>query len=189
MKELLKIFFALFFICLITFSTINVFAADTVISNQTNSTNSTNTTKIVTKNAVVQPMSLSVSVSVTPESVDFGNLTANGGENTYANAAIVQVRAFNFIFGGGGTLSVRADSAFTMINDNSKTIALNNFKYDCPTVSLGKTAFTTTDSEIAQYSPPFIGTVRKTYYLNYYLTIPYGTDPGNYTTTVYYTAT
>ena len=196
MKELLKVFFVLFFISLVTFSTISVFAEDSSNFDQlngvnnTNSTNSTNSTnKTVTGNAIIQPMSLLVSVTVTPGNVDFGHLVAGGSEGTITNAATVQVRATNIIFGGGGELSIRSGGAFTRGTDTSNVIALNNFKYECPTVSLNKTAFTTTNSEIDQYSAPFIGTVRKTYYMNYYLTVPAGTTPGNYNTTIYYTAT
>ena len=189
MKELLKIFFALFFICLMTFSTINVFAEDSDISNQTNSTNSTNstnTTKTVTKNAVVQPMSTSVSVTVTPSSINLGTLMADGLENTYTGAAAVRVRAYSLF--GSGTLTVRAAGDFTKGTDISKTIALSNFKYNCSGY-VDKTPFTTTDTEIDTYFSWILGSYDNTYTMNYYITIPTGTDPGIYNTTIYYMAT
>lgn len=184
MKELLKIFLALFFICLITFSTINVFAADTVILNQTNSTNSTNTTKTITKNAVVQPM-VATGITVTPTTINLGTLPADGKEYTFTSAANVTVTAWALLV-DDGNVTVRASGNFVNSADTSKTIPLTNFKYGCQGY-VDKTSFTTSDSLVANYDVILYS--RITYHMDYYLTIPTGTDPGTYTTTIYYMAT
>lgn len=190
MKELLKIFFVLFFISLLTFSTIGVFAEDSNSSNlindtnSTNSTNSTNTT--VTKNAVVQPMSISTSITVTPSSVNFGSLPADGLEYTYAGVTTVQVSATGLWILTPGNVTVRAGNDFTRGTDTSRIISLNNFKYDCSGDSVvAKTSFTKDDVAIDQFYPI---SNQYAYTLHYYLTIPKGTDPGVYNTTITYTA-
>ena len=186
MKEVYNMFVVLLILSVITISVISVSADDLNSSNSTdNSTNSTNVTKNLTKNAGIQPMSLSTSISVTPKTADFGNLTADGTEHNITNAATVQVNATNFIWGGGGTLSVRASGDFI---NGTNSIPLSNFKYECPG-NVSKTSFTTDDSPIDQYAPPFIGTIRNTYHINYYLTVPTNTYPGTYSTTIIYTAT
>jgi hypothetical protein len=189
MKDLLKIFLVLFFISLLTFSSISVFAEDLNISNQTNDTNATNSTTNGTKNVasdgIIQPMSLTTSISVTPQNINLGTWPADGTEHTITNAATVQVNASNFIFGGDGQLRVRASGDFA---SGTNTIPLSNFKFDCPG-NITKTTFTTSDIVIDDYSPPFIGTIRNTYHINYYITVPPGTYPGTYSTTIIYTAT
>lgn len=194
MKELLKIFLVLFFISLITFSTLSVFAEDSDTSNQTNDTNETNKTneinKTVANDAVIQPMaSTSVSINITPQSVNLGTWPADGAEHTYSGITTVQVHATGWwgFFNTSGDLTVRAKGDFTRGTDISKTISLSNFKYDCPNY-VSKTPFTTTDSEIDQYAAGWGGNTY-IYTINYYLTIPTGTDPGTYNTTIIYTAT
>lgn len=184
MKELLKIFLVLFFISMITFSSISVFAEDSGISNQTNNTNSTKNTTI-TNNAIIQPMSISVSIDVNPSSINLGTLPADGVERTYNGATTARVQAL----GLSGYLYIRAVGDFTMGADTSRRIPLNNFQYSCPEVSADKTSVTTADpgSVIHRYTY-FLG-YDHTYYMNYYLTIPTGTDPGTYNTTIIYTAT
>ncbi len=191
MKELLKILSILIFISIITFSTINVFAEDSDNSNQINNTNSTNTenetNKTVTSNAVVQPMSFSASINITPQSpsiLNLGTWPADGAEHTYIGATNVTVNASWIL---NGNLTVRAADDFTRGTDTSRTIALSNFKYDCPGYVNSKTSFTTTNSLIDDYS--WNWNWYHTYTMNYYITIPVGTDPGTYNTTIYYTAT
>ena len=182
MRELYSIFCVTLILVILTISMLSVSADNSNSSNITeNSTNSTN----VTKNAGIQPMSLGTSISVTPQTADFGTLNADGAEHTLTNAAVVQVNASNFIFGGDGTLSIRATGDFI---SGTSSIPLSNFAYECPG-NVTKTIFTTTNSPIDDYSPPIIGTVRNTYYLKYYLTIPVNTVPGTYSTTNIYTAT
>ena len=190
MKELLKIFFVLFFISLMTFSTINVFAEDSNSSNlindtsSTNSTNSTNTT--VTKNAIVQPMSVSTSISVTPSSINFGSLPADGLENNYSGVTTVEVTAFQFL--SSGNLTVKAND-FTRGTDTSRTILVSNLKYDCSgDAAITKRSFTNNEALVDTYSWAILKEYDCTYTLHYYLTIPVGTTPGNYNTTIVYTA-
>ena len=185
MKDRYNILFAVFSIIFIVASIFSVYADSSNSSNVTNSTNSSNITKNITKNAIIQPMSLSTSISVTPPTANFGTLDADGTEHSLTNAAVVQVNASNFIFGGDGTLSVRATGDFT---SGTNSIPLSNFAYECQG-NVTKTTFTTVNSPINDYSPPIIGTVRNTYYLKYYLTIPVNTAPGTYSTTIIYTAT
>ena len=186
MRELYSIFCVTLILVILTISMLSVSADNSNSSNITgNSTNSTNVTKNVTNSAGIRPMSLSTSILVTPQTADFGTLDADGAEHTLTNAAVVQVNASNFIFGGDGTLSIRATGDFI---SGTSSIPLSNFAYECPG-NVTKTIFTTTNSPIDDYSPPIIGTVRNTYYLKYYLTIPVNTVPGTYSTTIIYTAT
>lgn len=184
-KDRYNILFAVFSIIFIVASIFSVYADSSNSSNLTNSTNTTNVTRNLTQNAIVQPMSLSTSISVTPQSVSMGPWDANGDEHYVPNAATVQVNASNFILGGDGTLSVRATGDFT---SSTSSIPLSNFKYEC-LGNVSKTLFTTTNSQIDSYSPPIIGTIRNTYHINYYLTVPVGVDSGTYSTTIIYTAT
>jgi hypothetical protein len=184
MKEFLKIFSVLFLISSLAFGSISVFAENTSVPDTINNTNDTNNTnEIVTDNAVIQPMSISVSLTVTPTTINLGNLAADGQEHIYTGATTARVEAI----GLSGYLYVRATGDFTRGTDTSRTISLNNFKYDCPEVSVGKTQFMTTDQTIHRYTY-FLG-YDHTYDMNYYLTIPTGTDPGTYNTTIIYTAT
>jgi hypothetical protein len=184
-KERYNIIFAVFAVIFVIASIFSVYADSSNSSNLTNSTNTTNITRNLTPDAIIQPMSLSTSISVTPPTADFGTLDADGAEHTLTNAAVVQVNASNFIFGGDGTLSVRATGDFT---SGTNSISLSNFAYECQG-NVTKTTFTTTNSPIDDYSPPFIGTIRNTYYMKYYLTVPVNTAPGTYSTTIIYTAT
>lgn len=187
MKELLKIFFVLFFISLITFSTISVFAEDLNNSNQTNVTNSTNSTnKTVTKNAIVQPMSVLISLDVSPDTINFGGLPADGREYPYSGVTTVDVSATEILW-DTGSLTVKAND-FTRGTDTTRTILVNNLKYDCSgDVSLNKRSFTKNDVTIDTYPGALWRTYQGTYNLHYYLTVPVGTDPGNYNTTIFYT--
>ncbi len=186
MKELFKIFFVLFFISLITFSTISVFAEDLNNSNQTNVINSTNNNssgnKTVTKNAIVQPMSIWVSVTETPSTINFGSLVADGVEHTYINATNVTVSAVGIT----ADLYVSASDDF---KSGSNSIPLSNFKYTSldSSYTTTKKSFTTSNELVGTYAYLLVGS--KTYHMNYFLTIPEGTEPGTYTTKITYTAT
>jgi hypothetical protein len=186
MKEMLKIVVILLFLSLITFSSISVFAENAYNSNQTNSTNDTNVTNkttnaTVTNNAVIQPMSLYVSLTISPSTtVNFGTLTADGTEHTFTGATTAHVTSWL----GNGGLYVR--SSGNLIS-STNSIPLINLKYDCPGYA-SKTQFSTTDSLIDQYNSGLFG-YDYTYTMNYYLTVPTGTYPGTYNTTIIYTAT
>ena len=184
-KERYNIIFAVFAITFVIASIFSVYADSTNSSNATNTTNTTNVTQNLGGNAIVQPMSLSTSITVTPDTVNMGPWDADGAEHYISNAATVRVRATNFIFGGGGTLSVRATGDFT---SGTNSIPLSNFKFECPG-NVSKTQFTTSNSQIDDYSPPFIGSITNTYHINYYLTVPVSADSGTYSTTIIYTAT
>lgn len=189
MKELLKIFSVLFFISMITFSTIGAFAEDSGISNQTNDTNNTNKTNQTRSNTSVdgsiQPMSVWVELTVNPiPSVNLGTLAADGVEHTYTNVTSVRVRSWL----GNGELRVRATGDFININNASQTIPLNNFQYDCPGY-VTKRSFTTTNYVIDQYNAGLLNIYDETYYMNYYLRVPPPTNSGTYNTTIIYTAT
>ncbi len=182
MKELLKIFSVLFFISLITFSGMNVFAEDLASSNHMNDTNITNTTNgtntTVTSNAIVQPMT-ATGLTVTPTSINLGVWPSDGIEHTYTSVTNVTVTAWGLT----GNLTVRASGDFI---SGTNRIPLNNFKYDCPGYINSKTSFTTVDSIIDDYT--YLIYYHTTYTMDYYLTIPIGTTPGTYSTNITYAA-
>ena len=181
MRELYNILYITLILTILIVSIFSVYADDYNSSN--NSTG--NTTDIiktnVTNNAVVQPMSLSISVNVTPSSVNFGTLNADGNEHSYTNTDVT-VTAIGF----STNLYIKASGD---LSSGTNTIPLSNLEYSCadsdPVIS--ETGFTTTNTLIDSYSYFLINS--KTYNVYYYLTIPPGTDSGNYNTTITYTAT
>ncbi|OEC87099.1 MULTISPECIES: hypothetical protein [Methanobacterium] len=181
MKESYNILFAVFSIIFIVASIFSVYADSSNSSNSTNTTNTTNVTRNLTGNAVVQPMSIWVSVSETPTTINFGSLNADGTEHTYTSATNVTVSAIGL-----------SASLYTSVGGNfvssSDTIPVSNFKYSCSDASpaISKTSFTTTPTLVDTFSYFLVNT--KTYRMNYYLTVPVNTQPGTYSTTVIYTA-
>lgn len=153
------------------------------LNNDTNSTNSTNNTKSnASVKAPIQPMSVTVTVTANPTSLNFGAVNADGLEHTFTGATTVRVQAL----GLSGDLYVRASGDFINSANASQKIPLTNFKYDCPGYA-AKKPFTTNNELIHHYTYFLI--YDTTYTMNYYLTIPTYTDPGVYSTTVIYTAT
>lgn len=198
MEEKYNILFAALIIAFISVSILCVYADDSNSSNSTNnSTNSTNVTKKVTKGAIVQPMSTSsTSIQVTPQEVNMGPWNADGTQHIISNAATVKVHAEAGWFSRkDGYLYVRASGNFVSSTNPSSTISLGNFQYRCPGYVDTMTTFSTTDYPIYHYYPdiyfPLLGLYGSdyTFNMNYYLTIPVGTEPGIYSTTIIYTAT
>lgn len=184
MKERYNIIFVVFAITFVIASIFSVYADSSNSSNSSNSTNSTNSTNI-TKNAsksiVVQPMSILPDVEATPSTVNFGNLTADGTEYNFTRVTTVTVSS---LVGSGG-LYISASGDFT---SGTNRIALNNFKYSGQYSggTISKKAFTTGNELLKSYSGLFHS---ETVYMDYYITVPEGTEPGTYTTTITYTAT
>ena len=181
MRELYNILYITLILTVLIVSIFSVYADDSNSSN--NSTgNTTNPIKTnVTNNAVVQPMSWSISVDITPSTVNFGAFDADGSEHAYTGTDVT-VTAIGF----SANLYVRSAGD---LSSSTNTIPLNNFKYSCSDADpvISKTAFTTTNTLVDSYSYLLINS--KTYNMYYYLTIPPGTDSGNYNTTITYTAT
>ena len=181
MRELYNILYITLILTILIVSIFSVYADDYNSSN--NSTgNTTNTIKTnVTNNAVVQPMSWSISVDITPSTVNFGSLSADGNEHTYAGVTNVTVSAIGF----SADLYVSASGDLVKGTSN---IPLNNLKYSCSDADpvIGKTPFSTSNTLIDNYYYLIISS--KTYNMDYYLTIPAGTDSGKYNTTITYTA-
>jgi hypothetical protein len=151
-------------------------------ANITNSTDSTNQTIDASVDAPVRPMSVWVSLTVTPTSVNLGSVDADGVERTFTGVTTARIRALGF----SGNLFVRASDNFINSANSSQIIPLNNFQFDCPGY-VTKRPFTTTNQLIHEYNYFLIYDVN--YTMNYYLTVPRYTDPGVYSTTVIYTAT
>ena len=187
MRESYNIFCITLILTILIVSIFSVYADDSNSSDSTGNNTTNNTKANITNNAVIQPMSISPSVSINTTSVDLGNLDANGIEHTYSGITTVHVTAYALLI-GSGDLYVRSTGDFTNGADTSKTIPLNNFQYSCPTVSSGKKSFTTTSTSIYHYT--ILGfTYDQDFIMNYYLTIPSGTDAGKYNTTIIYTVT
>ena len=181
MKERYNIIFAVFAVIFVIASIFSVYADSSNSSNSTNNTNSTNVTKNASKSIIVQPMSILSNVEADPATVNFGNLAADGTEYTFTRATTVSVSS---LLGSGG-LYVRASGDFT---SGTNRISLSNFKYggQYSGGTISKKAFTTDDEILKSYSGLFHS---ETVYMDYYITVPEGTEPGTYTTTITYTAT
>lgn len=183
MRESYNIFCITLILTILIVSIFSVYADDSNSSNITGNSTSTNITKTnVTKNAAVQPMSIWVSVTETPSTINFGSLMADGVEHTYINATNVTVSAVGIT----ASLYVSASGDF---KSGSNSIPLSNFKYTSPDSSstTTKKSFTTSNELVGTYAYLLVGS--KTYHMNYFLTIPEGTEPGTYTTKITYTAT
>ena len=88
------------------------------------------------------------------------------------------------VFGTGtGNLYVRAGGDFSQTGNATNTISLANFKYDgFGNTGLPVTPLTTTNSLVNTFNIIYYSTVP----VNYYLTVPCGTSPGTYNTTIIY---
>ena len=175
--------FSMIFIIASIFSVCAVSSNSLNSSNVTNSTNSTNVTKSVTNNAVIQPMSVFISLDVSPTAVTVTNLMADGTERSIGTTT-AHVQSWL----GSGNLYVSSSGDFISSTDN---IPLSNFKFECTNSNpvVNKRSFTTSDYSISRYSSGLLTPYDYTYNINYYLTVPVGTAPGTYTTTITYTAT
>lgn len=186
MKKLQKTFFILLIVSIIIFG-IFFPSLDTVSSvndtpqiNSTNVTNGTHSSFLL--NNPLQPDQLAVvTILITPQTVNLGDRTANNREFSYMDQTQVSVTALDLSLTDNVNLYVKA-SAFT---SGSTTIDLSNFKYDgFSNSSLPKTQFTGTDAKVKTWDYTLIS---QTVPVNFYLTVPFGTTPGTYTTTISYT--
>lgn len=146
--------------------------------------NNTTDLKNASKGPTVQPLSLSVSVTAEPSTVNLGTVYPDGVERSYTNIVNVRVRYFLSL---GDTLSVRASGDMINTADSSQTIPLSNLKFSTPSVA--KRSFTTSDYVIATYGGIFDPLGSREVPLSLYITVPPYTDPGTYSVTLIYTAT
>lgn len=167
-------------ISLFAVSAVNITNDSANITNSTDSINQTISDASV--DAPVRPMSIWVSLTVTPTSVNLGSVDADGVERTFTGVTTARVQAIGF----SGNLYVRASDNFINSANSSQIIPLDNFQFDCPGY-VTKRSFTT-DNQRIHYYTYFLG-YNENYTMNYYLTVPRYTDPGVYSTTVIYTAT
>lgn len=173
-----KIIFSSVFIILIIISMVHVFADDSIPLNDSNNLSSKN----ISGNGKVQPMSIIIfSFSASPNSLNLGTLYPDNVEMSFPSVTSVSILSF-----GSTDLYVRASGNFISTTNSSNTINLSNFKYDgFKNSALSKSSFTTSDVLVKSWDGIIIS---DTVPVNYYLTIPTGTDPGTYTVTIYYTA-
>ena len=134
--------------------------------------------------APVQPMAWVLILTVTPRSVNLGTVDADGVERIFTGATTARVRAFNPSH-SSGSLYVSASGDFINSANTSQIIPLNNFQFDCPGY-VTKRPFTTTDQLVHHFT--FSWWYDHPYIMNYYLRVPPYTYPGNYSTTIIYTA-
>ena len=131
-----------------------------------------------------------VSISLNNTNLNLGERIADDSEWPYLAQTSVTVSGSEYLSSTDILdLYVRSGD----FGDGSNSIALKNFKYDgFSSSSLSKTTFTTTDTLVRSWNlqtGPFglYWSVSDTVPANYYLTVPWGTSPGTYRTTVYYT--
>lgn len=160
-------------------SLINVFADD---PNPLKDNNSLNNSTNISEKSDVQPLAIIIwSFSVSPTSVNLGNLPADNSERSFPGRTNISVSAL-----GSTDLYVRASGDFISTSNSSNTIALSNFQYDgFKNTGLTKRPFTTNDVLVKTWTGFFVS---DTVPVNYYLRVPIGTEPGTYTVTIYYTA-
>ena len=186
MKDRYNILFVVFSIIFIVASIFSVYADSSNSSNSLNSSNLTNSTNSITaknasKSIIVQPMSVGPDAGVDPTTIDLGNFTADGTERSFSRVTTVSV----WSWGGSGNLYISASGDFT---SGTNRIALSNFKYSGQYSggTISKKPFTTDNTLLKSYS----GLLHyEDVYMTYYMAVPSGTLPGNYSTTIYYTAT
>jgi hypothetical protein len=144
-------------------------------SNSSNQTNGTVNITNISKNISQQNTSVSILIK-SPSSIDLGTRIPDGSEKSYDDIGSIDLSADNV-----SELSIKCDGDFVDAENSSNTIALNNFEYDgFGNSSLSKTPFTTSFQSVRSWQ----GNI--TVPVNFYLTVPVGTRPGSYSTTIYY---
>ncbi len=158
-----------------------IFSCSFIVSaqelNTSNSTNLTNQTKPLAQSADESDQNDTVSILIkTPSNIDLGNRIPNGEKKAYPGAASLELSSNE-----EADLMVMCQGELTATDNPSNTISLENFEYDgFGNASLSPKAFTTTYTHVRSWN----GTV--TVPVNLYLTIPIGTKPGTYQTTICY---
>lgn len=167
--ELVLVVFVLGFIMV----SINAVNSQDPVNQTNNTTNVTNTSTEIG----VQPLA-AISISINPTSLNLGTVLADNIERSFVSSTNVTV------FGTGtGNLYVRAGADFTQTGNATNIISLANFKYNgFGNAGLPKTSLTTTNALVNTFNTIYYSTVP----VNYYLTVPCGTSPGTYNTTIIY---
>jgi hypothetical protein len=192
-KNLQNTFLLLLIVSIVVFSTFLSLndASSTNITDQ-NVTNQTVAETSTASQAQAQPNGWfpEVSISLNNTNLNLGERIADDSEWPYLAQTSVTVSGSEYLSSTDIlNLYVRSGD----FSDGSNSIALKNFKYDgFSSSSLSKTTFTTTDTLVRSWdlqSGPFglYWSVSDIVPANYYLTVPWGTTPGTYRTTVYYT--
>lgn len=166
--------FIVIFILLVFISSLFFVTAQEV--NTSNNSNLTNQTKTMAGLDNPSAQKNSVSILIKTPNVDLGTRIPDGSEKAYPNAVSLDLSS-----DADSDLSVMCDGNLTSADNTSNTISLNNFKYDgFNNASLSKRAFTTTYSHVKSWN----GNI--TVPVNLYLIVPFGTQPGTYSSTIYY---
>lgn len=189
MKKLENIILTIIILFILFSSTFFVSLNISSSANETNQTNKTNITKNITAPSP-QAVGLfpSVSIQVTPQSLNLGSLVSDGVENSYLSCTKVKLSASQWFSDGTLTLYVKANG--DLLSD-SNSINLNNLKYDgFSNSNLNKNVFTTSYSSVKSWdmTGSIYFSVSDNINGNYYLTIPTGTTPGTYSNNIYYMA-
>ncbi|MBP2046795.1 hypothetical protein [Methanobacterium aggregans] len=213
-EKIVLIVIMVFLIFLGTFGSFGTSISSINDTNITNTTKLTNTTSksssLVTLAAAAPSSSSYTSLTVTPSSVDLGSVLADNSENSYPSQTTIEVCAGDFVSFNRLNLYVKSAGDLDSGTDN---IPINNLKYDgFGSSSLQKTSFNTnynlvtywntqsfryhnTYSNRVYYVASDYDIYGNTIYLspittsaNYYLTVPFGTSPGTYQTTIEYIA-
>lgn len=203
MKNLQNTFLLLLIVSIVVFSTFlslndasSANITDQNVTNQTVAETSTASQAQAQAQAQSNGWSQSVSISLNNTNLNLGERIADDSEWPYLAQTGVSVSGDEdtWLFTDPTdtlNLYVRSED----FSDGYNSIPLTNFKYDgFSSSSLSKTTFTTTDTLVRswdlQYQSGIVfwkWGVSDTVPANYYLTVPWGTTPGTYRTTVYYT--
>jgi hypothetical protein len=201
-KNLQNTFLILLIVSIMVFSTFlslnDASSANITDQNVTNQTVAeTSTASQAQAQAQANGWGQSVSISLNNTNLNLGERIADDSEWPYLAQTSVTVSGSESDWWWTTqvdklNLYVRSDD----FSDGSNSIVLNNFKYDGFSNSrLSKTAFTTNNALVRSWPLQVQSTgflyynygVSDTVPANYYLKVPWGTSPGTYRTTVYYT--
>jgi hypothetical protein len=166
---------------LVTIILFTIFSCSFIVSaqelNTSNSSNITDVTKPLTQSANESDQNGTVSILIkTPSNIDLGSRIPNGEKKAYPDAASLELSSDK-----EADLMVMCPGDLTATNNSSNIISLDNLEYDgFGNTSLSHKAFTTTYTHVRSWN----GTI--TVPVNLYLTVPIGTKPGTYQTTIYY---
>lgn len=111
--------------------------------------------------------------------INFGNLIANNAQATFTGNETVKDYS-NVKIG----LSTYASGA---LSNGNETIPLANMLYSDYSSSVADTAFTTTSASVKTWATPDQAST-PTVPVTYKITVPWNTQPGTYTATIYHVA-
>jgi hypothetical protein len=166
---------------LLTIILLTIFSCSFIVSaqelNTSNSSNITNVSKPVAQSSNGSDQNDTVSILIkTPSNIDLGSRISNGEKKAYPDSASLELSSNK-----ESDLMVMCQGDLTATDNSSNTISLDNLEYDgFGNSSLSHKAFTTTYTHVRSWN----GTI--TVPVNLYLTVPIGTKPGTYQTTIYY---